>query len=170
MSDPFLGEIRMFACNFPPRNFQFCNGQVMAITQNTALFALLGTLYGGNGTTTFALPNLQGRVPMGAGPGPGLARTPGETGGSASVTLTANQVADHVHTIGARSTRADRANASAGASLARTADPFYSTAPSVAMSADAISTVGGGQAHNNMQPYTAISFCIAVAGLFPSRN
>ena len=171
MTAPFVGEIRMFGCNFAPRNYTLCNGQLLPISQNTALFSLLGTYYGGNGTSNFALPNLQGRAPMAFGQGPGLTeRFIGEDGGSETVTLLSAEMPAHNHTVDVRSSRADRANAS-GALLAKSADPVYSnTAPSMLMHPQTIGVAGGSQPHNNMQPYLTINFCIALVGIFPARN
>jgi microcystin-dependent protein len=171
MTAPFVGEIRMFGFNFAPRNYAFCHGQIMSIAQNTALFSLLGTTYGGNGQTTFALPNLIGRAPMSFSQGPGLSpRDLGEVGGSESVALLSTEMPAHGHAMSAQSSRADRANAS-GAALAASADPVYSSGSSVGpMHAQAIGFTGGNQPHNNMQPYMAINFCIALLGIFPARN
>ena len=171
MSQPFLGEIRMFGCNFAPRNFTTCNGQLLPISQNTALFSLLGTFYGGNGQTTFALPNLAGRAPMAQGQGPGLSpRDLGEMGGSENVTLLLTEMPAHTHALPAQGSRADRANAS-GAALAASADPVYSTGASAGpMNPQAVGFVGGNQPHNNQQPYLVINFCIAVAGIYPART
>jgi microcystin-dependent protein len=171
MTAPFVGEIRMFGCNFAPRNYSQCNGQLIPISQNTALFSLLGTTYGGNGTTTFALPNLQGRAPMAPRQGSGLSqRVLGEIGGSESVTLLSTEMPAHNHSMAAQSSRADRANAS-GASLAASADQIYSTGSSAAlMHPQAVGFAGGNQPHDNMQPYLVINFCIALRGVFPARN
>jgi len=171
MSAPFLGEIRMFGCNFAPRGWAFCSGQVLSIQQNTALFSLLGTQYGGDGRTNFALPNLQGRVPMAFGSAPGLTpRVIGESGGSESVTLTSNEMPAHSHAIVAQTTRADRANAS-GAMLASGIEPLYAAAtPDTAMNPQAVGPVGNGVPHTNLQPYLAINFCIALQGIYPARQ
>jgi microcystin-dependent protein len=173
MTAPFVGEIRMFGCNFAPRNYVFCNGQLMPIAQNTALFSLLGTTFGGNGTTNFALPNLQGRAPVGFGPGPGPGLTQrelGEFGGSEGVTLLQTEMPAHNHGVSAQSSRADRANAS-GAALAASADQVYATgSPAAVMSPQEIGLAGGNQPHNNLQPFLAINFCIALFGIYPARN
>lgn len=171
MTAPFVGEIRMFGFNFPPRNYAFCNGQLIPIQQNTALFSLLGTYYGGNGTTNFALPDLQGRAPLSSGQGPGLTtRDLGEVGGSRSVTLVGPEMPAHVHSMPAQGSRADRANAS-GSMLATSADPVYSSAgPTTTMNPLSTGIVGGGVPHNNMQPFLALNFCIALFGIFPARN
>jgi microcystin-dependent protein len=170
MSEPFIGEIHMMANTYAPRNYAYCNGQVLPIQQNTALFSLLGTQFGGNGTSTFALPNLQGRAAMGAGAGPGLTpRTIGEAGGSEAVSLLSTQMPGHSHGLAAQSSPADRGNA-LGARLAQTADDVYA-APVAGgpLAAGALAAVGGGQPHNNMQPFLAIGFVIALQGIFPSR-
>jgi len=172
MSQPFLGEIRMFGCNFAPRGWALCNGQILSIAQNTALFSLLGTFYGGNGTTNFALPNLQSRSPMHIGQGPGLSpRDIGEQGGNEGVTLISAQIPQHNHLLGAQSSRADRANAT-GASLAQGAQSIYigGTSPNAQLSPQSTSLAGGNQPHNNLQPYLVISFCIAMQGIYPSRS
>ncbi len=171
MAAPFIGEIHLFAFNFAPRNYVQCNGQLVPIAQNTALFSLLGTTFGGNGQTTFALPNLQGRAPMSSGQSPGLSlRDLGESGGRESVTLLQTEMPGHTHTLSARSSRADRANAS-GASLAASADQVYASGSAVApMHVQAIGSAGGSQPHSNMQPYLTLNFCIAAFGTFPARN
>lgn len=170
MTEPFIGEIHMMANNYAPRNYAYCNGQLLPIQQNTALFSLLGTQFGGNGTTTFALPNLQGRAPMAPGAGPGLTpRTIGEAGGSETVALLPTQIPGHSHALAVQSSPADRGNA-LGARLAQTADNVYA-APVAAnqLAPNALAAAGGGQPHNNMQPFLAIGFVIALQGIFPSR-
>lgn len=175
MSDVFLGSINLVAFNFAPRGWAFCNGQLLSIAQNTALFSLLGTTYGGNGTTNFALPNLQGRVPMHWGNGPGLPQAVlGQSGGAADVTLTLNEIAQHTHQLNGTNDGANNAGPG-GNTPASTAGPspgpVYSNAASNAtLSASAISPAGGSQPHNNMQPYLTLNFCIAMQGIFPSRN
>jgi microcystin-dependent protein len=172
MTSPFVGEIKMFGCNFAPRNYAFCNGQILSIAQNTALFSLLGTYYGGNGTTNFALPDLRGRSPLNQLNGPGLTpRTIGERGGSETVTLLQTEMPAHTHMVEARSSPADRANAT-NASPAVSKELAYvtSAAASTPMSPLGTTTVGGSQPHNNMQPFLAINFCIALFGVFPSRS
>lgn len=174
MSEPFIAEIRIFAGNFAPRGWAFCNGQLLPISQNTALFSLIGTTYGGDGRTTTALPNLQGRAPMHPGRGPGLtARRLGEQGGVETVTLAEAQMPNHAHTLQAYSRPGDLADP-AGRSLARTqgglAYQSNSSASLVQMNAQSLAAAGGSQAHNNMQPYLAINFIIALVGLYPSRS
>lgn len=173
MADPFVAEVRMFGFNFAPRGWAFCNGQLMPLAQNTALFSLLGTTYGGNGINNFALPNLQAASPIGPGQGPGLSwRDLGETGGSAAVSLLESQVPAHTHALLATSTTST--GNPAGAALAPVAaggGEAYRSAPATAtlMGADSISSVGGA-AHNNRQPYLALNFCIALQGVYPPRS
>jgi microcystin-dependent protein len=174
MASPFLAEIKMFAGNFAPRGYAFCNGQILSIAQNTALFSLLGTTYGGNGQTTFALPNLQGRVPIHPGQGAGLSQYDlGQMGGVETVTLSQNEIPAHTHSLrvnGAAGTDGVPAtNQVLAASTAR--DKLYSSsAPTTTLSPQAIATVGGSQPHTNVQPYLAVNFIIALQGIFPSRN
>ncbi|MEO8164155.1 MAG: tail fiber protein [Betaproteobacteria bacterium] len=175
MASPFIGEIKMFGGNFVPRNYAFCNGQLIAIAQNTALFSLLGTTYGGNGTSTYALPNLQGRAPMQQGQGPGLSDQPlGAESGTPTVTLTSAELPSHNH--GALCTTATAAlGTPIGNSWApgagRSASSLYSsTAPNTNMSSNAVGAAGQSQPHNNLQPYLAVSFIIALQGIFPARN
>lgn len=179
MTAPFIGEIRIFGFNFAPVGWARCDGSFVSISQNTALFSILGTTYGGNGQTTFALPNLLGRVPVGAGSGPGLpAVALGESLGTNSVTLTANQIPQHNHTLNAGILSAPNpaqnvATPSATAFLGLSGpNNTYSDAATAntTMHPGALSTVGGGQAHENRQPFVATNICIAVFGIFPSRN
>ncbi len=171
MSEPFIGQVVLFAGNFAPRGWALCQGQLLSISQNTALFSILGTTYGGNGQTTFALPDLRGRVPVGQGPGPGLPATSlGQVGGEAAVTLLSAQMPVHTHAMNVTTNDADSKNPS-GRFLAGTASPVYASATSGAtLNANALSSVGGGQAHNNMQPYLGLNYIIALQGVFPSRN
>lgn len=169
MSDPFVAEIKIFAGNFAPRGWAFCNGQLLPIAQNTALFSLVGTTYGGDGRTTFGLPNLQGRAPMHPGNGPGLtSRRLGESGGVETVTLTEAQMPQHSHPmIGIPSASQPSPDAGHGIGNA----PMYATpGPTVAMAANAVGATGGSQAHNNMQPYLAINYVIALQGIYPPRS
>jgi microcystin-dependent protein len=172
MSEPFIGQIMLFAGNFAPRGWAFCNGQLLSIAQNTALFAILGTAYGGNGQTTFALPDLRGRVPVGPGEGTGLSnRTLGEQGGAEAVTLTTAQMPVHNHAANAAAgtgTSTTPANNVLAGSSQR--DAIYASSPGTTMHPATISAVGESQAHPNMQPYTAINYIIALEGIFPSRN
>lgn len=173
MADPFVAEIRVFPFNFAPTGWAFCNGQLLPLSQNTALFALIGTFYGGNGKSNFALPDLQGRVPMGSGDGPGLSgRFVGEAGGSASVSLIQSEIPMHSHALVAADDSATTNNP-AGAWPAR---PFgrgnnlYATGSPAAMAPQAIAPAGGGFPHNNLMPYLAMNFCIALQGIFPPRG
>ena len=172
MSEPFIGEIRIFAGNFAPKDWQFCNGQILPIAQYTALFSLLGTYYGGNGTTNFALPNLTGRVPVSAGQAPGMAPySLGETGGASTVTLVTTEMAAHTHApLAATGAGTETAPTAAIWSTSSTRDKqFGSTAPDVQMAANILDPVGGGQAHENMAPYLVVNYIIAMAGIFPQR-
>jgi microcystin-dependent protein len=173
MAEAFIGEIRMFGGNFAPMDWAFCNGQLLSIAQNTVLFSLLGTTYGGDGKTTFALPNLQGATPMHQGAGPGLTpRTLGETGGAESVTLTEPQLPNHAHVANASSspgTLGDPTNAIWGAG-GRGTPAVYSTVGDTPMSIQSLTPAGGSQPHNNRQPYQAVSFIIALQGIFPPRS
>jgi microcystin-dependent protein len=170
MADPFLAEIRVFPYNFVPRGWSACNGQVLPISQNTALFSLLGTTYGGDGRSTFALPDLRGRFPMGTGQGPGLSdRFLGEATGSATVTLTTAQLPSHRHALLATSA-ANTTNPS-GAALANVATngPAYRGPGVLVSSASSLAPTGGNQPHENRQPALNLIFCIATQGIFPSR-
>lgn len=167
MASPFIGQIHMFSFNFPPRGWALCNGQLLAINQNQALFSILGTTYGGNGTTNFALPNLQGRTPLHFGQGPGVSnRTLGQTGGAENVTLLATQMPSHIHTASANSA-APNAGSPAGNFWAA---GVYSASSNTTMNPAALSNTGGNQPHPNLSPYLTVSFCIALQGIFPSRN
>jgi len=172
MSEPFIAEIRIFAGNFAPRNWAFCNGQLLPISQNTALFSLIGTTYGGDGRTTTALPNLQGRAPMHPGRGPGLTeRRLGQTGGTETVTLSEAQMANHSHTLRGTVSRGASSQPQGNAFNRSVGDTAYHTPTNLTgMSAAMAPSTGGGQAHNNMQPYLAINFIIALVGLYPSRS
>ena len=170
MSEPFLAEIRILPYTFAPRNWAFCSGGTMIIAQNQALYSLLGNMYGGNGTTTFLLPDLRGRAPMHFGQGPGLSpRTQGISGagGTETVTLTANQIPSHTHTARA-TTNAATTNVPTGNILADSGPAIYATpnAPVGMINAP----TGGGQPHENRMPYLVINFCIALQGVFPPRN
>jgi microcystin-dependent protein len=166
MASPFLGEIRLLGFTFAPRGWAFCNGQLLQIAQNSALFALLGTTYGGNGQTTFALPNLQGRVPVGTGTGAGLSTVVlGQVWGTETVALTTAEMPIHNHAIQASSGRATT-NRPTGAFQA--AGNSYSLTAGVAAGPSAIA--GSGQAHPNVQPSLGMNFAIALQGIFPSRN
>jgi len=173
MSNPFVGEIRIFPFNFAPLGWAMCNGQILPISQNTALFSLLGTTFGGNGTSTFALPNLQGVSAMSWGQGPGLSlRDLGEGGGEQAVTLLASEMPQHTHVLQAGgSGNAVSPESAVFATTPRGKPPAYaSPGSSVNMSASALSVVGGSQPHNNLPPYLVVNFCIALQGVFPSRG
>lgn len=173
MADPFVAEIRIFPFNFAPKGWAFCDGQLLPISQNTALFSLLGTTYGGNGTSNFALPDMQGNAPMHPGQGPGLSLYDlGETGGSETVTLIENEMPSHNHSLMAAVPPALLNAPSTATGLARSAGgPAYqaSNAGLVQMNVQAIAPTGSGLPHNNMMPYLTLSFCIAMQGVFPQR-
>lgn len=170
MSEPFIGEVRIFGFNFAPKGWANCEGQLLPINQNQALFAILGTAYGGNGQTNFALPDLRGRMPMSFGQGPGLTpRNLGERVGQNDVTLTAQQIPAHSHTLRASAATATTATPSAGVSLAPTNGARVYKAPGNTVTSGAgLTSTGGGQPHPNRQPYLALRFCIALNGFFPS--
>lgn len=178
MSDQFLGEIRIFAGNFAPQGWATCDGQLLPISQNTALFSLLGTYYGGNGTSNFALPNLSGRSPLGAGSGPGLSPvTWGEEVGEASVTLLSSEMPAHTHQVrtvpaGTAGTTGNPSGASwAQSRQGRVVESQYATAaPSTQLAPTAVAQAGNGQPHNNLAPYLAVTFIIALQGIYPSRG
>jgi microcystin-dependent protein len=179
MSDPFLGEIRCFGFNFAPNGWAFCNGQLMSISQNTALFSLLGTTYGGNGQTTFALPNLQSCVPVGQGQGPGLANyVMGEVDGAEIVTINSNEMPAHTHTFSGTSSSANDKRPKTGSAFATTTkagpvspgDNYYAAGTLAPLNAATVQATGGSQPHTNLQPYLALNFCIALQGIFPSRS
>ena len=173
MSEPFIAEIKIFAGNFAPRGWAFCNGQLLPIAQNTALFSLIGTTYGGDGRTTTALPDLQGRAPMHPGQGPGLTnRRLGERGGTETVTLTEAQMAAHNHTAQGSSSTGN-SNSPGGHLMARGVGRganLYHNAPSATGAMVTPGNTGGGQPHTNLQPFLAMNFIIALVGLYPSRS
>jgi microcystin-dependent protein len=166
MSEPFLGEVRIVAFTFAPRGWAFCNGQVLPINQNQALFSLLGTTYGGNGTTTFALPDLQGRTPLHAGNGVAL----GQRGGEDSHALGVSEMPAHVHPAAASSNTADQVSPVGNYWAVSGAYTAYAGAPNEAMAPQAVGAAGGGQPHPNLSPYLTVNFVIALVGLFPSRS
>jgi microcystin-dependent protein len=175
VSDQFLGEIRLFAGNFAINGWAFCDGQTLSISQNQALFSLLGTTYGGNGVSTFQLPNLQGSFPVGVGQGTGLTnRVLGEVGGEASVTLVPNQGGTHNHPAMASSGAASSLSPeSAVLATTTAANPIYGTlgqGTAIAMGPNATGSAGAQQPHNNLQPYLVLNFIIAITGIFPARN
>ncbi len=172
MSSPFIAEIRMVGFNFAPRGWSFCNGQLLPIAQNTALFSLVGTTYGGNGQTTFGLPNMQGRSPMHPGQGPGLTpRSLGETGGVANVTLLQNQMPQHNHAMRTSPDPGEINTPSNNALAISTNGAIYTTnAPNTTMNAQSVGVSGSGQPHNNMMPYLTMNFIIAMQGIYPPRS
>jgi microcystin-dependent protein len=174
VADPFVAEIRIFPFNFAPTGWAFCDGQLLPLSQNTALFSLLGTTYGGNGKSNFALPDLQGNAPMHPGQGPGLSlHDLGESSGSDTVTLLESEIPAHSHT--ARAVGGDPGELQAPSparSLARSGQGFaYTAGPAnVTMAGQILPPAGGGLPHNNLQPYLTLSFCIALQGVFPPRG
>jgi microcystin-dependent protein len=175
MADPFVAEIRIFPFNFAPKGWATCDGQILPISQNTALFSLLGTTYGGNGQSTFALPNLQDSAPMHPGQGPGLSlHDLGETGGSPTVTLLQSEMPSHNHNLMSVTSFAGSANLPTGNVFSKAVDPFkpYTTVvnPLAPMADVALAPAGGDQPHNNMQPFLTLLFCIALQGVFPPRT
>jgi microcystin-dependent protein len=168
MAQPYVGEIRMFAGNFPPAGWMFCEGQLLPISENETLFQLIGTTYGGDGQSTFGLPDLRGRIPIHMGNGFILA----ETGGAEEITLTVQQIPAHSHvflaTSDAASTAAPAPSETFARALASTITPYGTDAPTVNMSPQMLSSVGGSQPHTNFQPYLCIDFIISLFGIFPS--
>lgn len=182
-TQPFIGEVRPFGFNFPPRGWAFCQGQILSIAQNTALFSLLGTTYGGDGRTTFGLPSFQGRAPLGMGQGPGLPNYAwGETGGASSVTLQTTNLPPHTHGIaataalpahgGAGSSDNPLTNVPSGSTSAENYSPASSANVSLGGGSASLTAqpTGGGQPFGKMPPYLAINLCIALQGIFPARN
>jgi microcystin-dependent protein len=175
MSEQYLGEIRMFGFQFAPEGWAMCNGQTLAISQNTALFSLLGTTYGGNGTTTFQLPNLQSRVPIHQGQGTGLSPyVMGQIQGAENVALSIQQIPSHNHSLncntGGGNAASPQSNFPAVESTGTSLDYNTAATSGATMNPTALSLVGGGQPHTNIQPYLCVNFCIAMQGIFPSRN
>lgn len=173
MSEPFVGEVRMFAGNFAPRGWAFCDGQLLAVSQNDALFSLLGTVYGGDGQTTFGLPDLRGRIPIHAGQGPGLSeRRLGAKVGEENVTLTVNQIPSHSHEPFQAS--ADRGNETNPAGNVVAESPsiriYLEDGQSDSLSSNAVSQVGGSRSHANVMPFLCVNFIIALFGIYPSRH
>ena len=168
---PFIGEIILFAGNFAPRNWAFCNGQLLSISQNTALFSILGTTYGGNGQTTFALPDLRSRVPVHAGQGPGLSSYAlGQVGGEETTTLTVNQMPAHAHTATNPAANTDPTSNRPAASLAPARGGAYGPTPAAQLAGPTVAPTGGSQPHSNLQPHLTLNYIIALFGIFPSRN
>ena len=186
MSEPFLGEIKVISFNFPPKGWAFCNGQLLPINQNQALFALLGTTYGGNGTTTFGLPDLRGRVPVGWGQGNGLSNyNLGEKGGEEGHTLILNEMGPHNHSLNGDTASPATNNTNmpstsvvlgntigtvSGSANAFNLYLYASGTPAGTLDAHSIGNTGGNLPHPNIMPYLALNFCIALQGIFPSRN
>ncbi len=173
MSEPFLAEVRIVGFNFAPRGWAFCDGQILPINQNQSLYSLLGTTYGGDGRTSFALPDLRGRTPIHVGSSNGSIHLLGQKGGEETHTLNAAEMPQHNHEAQASSQPGDSpipTNNVLGSSLNEIYRSFTQPSDQVAMRSGTISNAGGGQAHENMQPYLALNFCIALQGLFPSRN
>ncbi|HEY9499754.1 MAG TPA: tail fiber protein [Terrimesophilobacter sp.] len=174
--DPFVAEIRIFPFNFPPTGWAWCDGQLLPISQNTALFSLLGTFYGGDGKSTFALPNLQGRVPLHQGQAPGLSSYyVGQAAGSETVTLLESELPNHLHQARAVSTEGSTTSAEdrfwAVPRVGRGTESAYTkVAPTVPMSDAALMPAGGSLPHNNLPPYLTFYYCIALQGVFPQRN
>jgi microcystin-dependent protein len=172
MADPFVAEIRIFPFNFAPKGWAFCNGQLLPLSQNTALFSLLGTTYGGDGKSTFALPDMEGRAPMHPGQGPGLSlHDLGETGGSETVTLLESEIPAHSHTwkaSGQDSTSQSPVGERFAVGIAVTM--YAALSAQTNLSPNALAPAGGDQPHNNMMPYLTLSFCIALQGVFPPRT
>jgi microcystin-dependent protein len=175
MSAPFVAEIRMFGCNFPPRGWAFCDGQLLPISQNTALFSLVGTFYGGDGKSTFGLPDLQGRTPLGQGQGSGLSlRDLGEQGGAQTVTLLQTEMPSHTHRPNASTATGDQYAATSGVwsetKVLRQGKNLYAAAPATTqMSPLALTVAGASLPHNNLMPCLTLNFCIAMQGIFPPR-
>src|SRR3954454_11982936 len=175
MADPFVAEIRIFPFNFAPKGWAFCDGQILPLSQNTALFSLLGTTYGGDGKSNFALPNMQGNAPMHPGQGPGLSlHDLGETGGSDTVSLLESEVPSHSHGLMSQNLAGNRTSPVANAlGRASAGAPYLPGSPAPAlvnMSDNALAPAGGDQPHNNMQPYLTLNFCIALQGVYPPRT
>lgn len=166
MAEPFIGEIRMFAGNFAPRGWALCDGQLLAISQNDALFSLLGTTYGGDGRSTFGLPDMRGRLPIHADGGHRL----GQRAGSEQVNLTANQLPAHSHSLSASSNAAASSTPAENVTAASSSNNLYGAENPVSMDAAMLSNSGGGQAHDNVMPFLCLNFIIALFGIFPSRT
>ena len=171
MADPFVAEIRIFPFNFAPTGWAFCDGQLLPLSQNTALFSLLGTTYGGNGKSNFALPDMQGNAPLHPGQGPGLSLYDlGQTGGSETVTLLISEIPAHAHALRAQSALGDTP-VPANNSLARFNNAYQSnTSGLTPMAPEALPPAGGNLPHNNLMPYLTLNFCIAMQGVFPPRG
>ena len=170
MGQPFIGEIRMAGFNFAPVGWQFCDGQLLAITEYEALFNLIGTTYGGDGMLTFGLPNLQGRIPIHQGNGGGGEYVMGQAAGAETVTLSVNQIPAHNHTLNAQSGAGTQPSPSNGVWAASSLNQFSGSAGTGQMAASSIASAGGGQPHDNMPPFLVVNFIIALFGIFPSQG
>jgi microcystin-dependent protein len=173
MADPFVAEIRIFGFNFAPRGWATCDGQLLPLSQNTALFSLLGTMYGGDGKSTFGLPDLQGSAPMHQGQAPGRSdHFVGEVGGAQTSTLLQSEIPSHSHALRASAARATSRSPADGMPAAATGVGMFDDAsnPATTMSGAALAIAGGSQPHENMQPFLTLLFCIALQGVFPARN
>jgi len=171
MAEPFIGEIRMFAGNFAPQGWAFCDGQLLAISQNDALFSLFGTQYGGDGRTTFGLPELRGRVPIHIGSGPGQSpRNIGHKAGDEQVTVVANEIANHSHAFSSSTAAAGDTSPISNTAATPSGAYIYSDGTTVDMNSAAITSTGGGQAHSNLMPTLCIHFIVALFGTYPSRT
>jgi microcystin-dependent protein len=171
MSEPFIGEIRMFAGNFAPRSWALCNGQLLAVSQNEALFSLFGTLYGGDGRTTFGLPDLRGRIPVHQGQGPGLSARPiGQKSGAVTHTLSVNELPPHGHVLSASTSPAGDQDPAGNVTATSTSTNLYGDNAARTMRTDAVANTGGSQAHANVMPFLCVNFIVALFGIFPSRN
>jgi microcystin-dependent protein len=171
MSEPFIGEIRMFAGNFAPRSWALCNGQLLAVSQNEALFSLFGTLYGGDGRTTFGLPDLRGRIPVHQGQGPGLSARPiGRKSGAVTHALSVNELPLHGHVLAASTSPAGDQDPAGNVTAASTSTNLYGDNAARSMRANAVTNTGGSQAHANVMPFLCVNFIVALFGIFPSRN
>lgn len=172
MSEPFLAEVRMVGFNFAPRGWAFCDGQILPINQNQSLYSLLGTTYGGDGRTSFALPDLRGRVPIHVGrSNGGESHQEGQKSGEETHTLSANEMPQHTHVLQATNAPGIIDEGNSTTVMGQAGGNLYGDfGTAIAMGSGSIANVGGGQAHENMQPYLAVNFCIALQGLFPSRN
>lgn len=172
MSEPFVGEIRMFAGNFAPRGWAFCEGQLLAVSQNDALFSLFGTIYGGDGRTTFGLPDMRGRLPIHAGTGPGLSpRRLGAKSGAENVTLTVNQLPSHTHPLQASTTLGEAVSPQGNVLAAGDGINHYTASdPFTQMSSQMVTHTGGSRSHTNLMPFLCVNFIVALFGIYPSRH